>query len=251
MAELETVHLTLPASTDDLRKLKIGTVAYLSGRVFTAREGVYKRAIEEGAGMPAGRDALGLANFHCSPAASVNADGSYTVGAVTATASFRFAQWLDGWFKLSGCNVIIGKGGMTSKIYRRSFVPNRALYLTTVGYGTGALLGRGIKQVAGVYWLEELGLAQAVWVLDVEKFGPFLVESDLAGNSLFERENAKIAPGLEKHQARHAAPLRRDRRQDRRGDLRLRCGAPPELCSIAMPARRSPPAHMRQSVFSL
>jgi L(+)-tartrate dehydratase beta subunit len=52
--------------------------------------------------------------------------------------------------------------------------------------------------VAGVYWLEELGLAQAVWVLDVENFGPFLVESDLAGNSLFERENAKIAPGFAK-----------------------------------------------------
>jgi len=198
MAELNTVHLTLPAATDDLRKLQIGTVAYLSGRVFTAREGVYKRAIEDGAGMPAARDALGLANFHCSPAATVNADGSYTVGAVTATASFRFAQWLDGWFKLSGCNVIIGKGGMTSEVYRKSFVPNHAIYLTTVGYGTGALLGRGIKRVAGVYWLEELGLAQAVWVLDVDKFGPFLVESDLAGNSLFERENAKIAPGLAK-----------------------------------------------------
>ena len=38
------------------------------------------------------REALGLANFHCSPAATINADGSYTVGAVTATASFRFAQ---------------------------------------------------------------------------------------------------------------------------------------------------------------
>jgi L(+)-tartrate dehydratase beta subunit len=37
-----------------------------------------------------------------------------------------------------------------------------------------------------------------VWVLDVENFGPFLVESDLAGNSLFERENARIAPGIEK-----------------------------------------------------
>jgi L(+)-tartrate dehydratase beta subunit len=195
---LETVQLALPASTADLRKLKIGTVAYLDGRIFTAREGVYKRAIEEDAGMPAGRDALGLANFHCSPAAAVNADGSYTVGAVTATASFRFAQWLDGWFELSGCNVIIGKGGMTSDIYRSSFVPHGAIYLTTVGYGTGALLGRGIKRVAGVYWLEELGLAQAVWVLDVEKFGPFLVESDLDGNSLFERENAKIAPGLAK-----------------------------------------------------
>ena len=198
MAELNTVHLALPAATDDLRKLQIGTVAYLSGRIFTAREGAYKRAIEDGAGMPAARDALGLANFHCSPAATVNADGSYTVGAVTATASFRFAQWLDGWFELSGCNVIIGKGGMTSEVYRKSFVPNRAIYLTTVGYGTGALLGRGIKRVANVYWLQELGLAQAVWVLDVENFGPFLVESDLAGASLFERENAKIDAGLAK-----------------------------------------------------
>jgi L(+)-tartrate dehydratase beta subunit len=95
---LETVQLALPAASEDLRKLEIGTVAYLSGRIFTAREGAYKRAIEEGAGMPAERDALGLANFHCSPAAAVNPDGSYTVGAVTATASFRFAQWLDGWF---------------------------------------------------------------------------------------------------------------------------------------------------------
>jgi L(+)-tartrate dehydratase beta subunit len=226
MGELKSVHLKLPASTDDLRKLEIGSVAYLTGRVFTAREGVYKHAIEDGAGMPASKEALGRVNFHCSPAARINPDGtysvdaiasapmedpedipphalanvegSYTVGAVTATASFRFAKWLDGWFKLSGCNIILGKGGMTGEIYKRSFVPNNAIYLTTVGYGTGALLGRGIKRVAGVYWLEELGLAQAVWVLDVENFGPFLVESDLAGNSLFERENEKIAPGFAK-----------------------------------------------------
>ena len=39
MAKLDTVHLALPAATDDLRKLQIGTVAYLSGRIFTAREG--------------------------------------------------------------------------------------------------------------------------------------------------------------------------------------------------------------------
>ena len=198
MPELKTVRLKLPASTADLRALELGQVVYLTGRVFTAREGVYKRAVEDSAGMLAGQDALGRVNFHCSPAASINPDGSYTVGAVSATASFRFAKWLDGWFKLSGCNLIIGKAGMTSEVYRRSFVPNGAIYLTTVGYGTGALLGRGIKRVAGVYWLEELGLAQAVWVLDVEKFGPFLVESDLAGNSLFEQENAKIAPGLAK-----------------------------------------------------
>ncbi len=195
---LKTVALSLPATTDDLGRLELGNVVYLTGRLFTAREGAYQRAIAEGAGMPASREQLGTANFHCSPAAAIKPDGSYTVGAVSATASFRFAKWLDGWFEMSGCNIIIGKGGMTSEVYRRCFVPNRAIYLTTVGYGTGALLGRGIKRVAGVYWREELGLAQAVWALDVENFGPFLVESDLAGNSLFERENAKIAPGIER-----------------------------------------------------
>ena len=193
---LKTVHLTLPLETKDLEGLELGTVVYLTGRVFTAREGVYKRAVEDGLGLPAAPSEMGIANFHCSPAATINADGSATVGAVTATASFRFAKWLDGWFALTGCKLIIGKGGMTSDIYRKSFVPHGAIYLTTVGYGTGALLGRGIRKVAATYWLEELGLAQGMWVLDVENFGPFLVESDLAGNSLFERENEKIAPGI-------------------------------------------------------
>src|ERR1700752_848809 len=104
MTDLKTVHLKLPASTADLHGLEIGWVAYLAGRLFTAREGVYQRAIGDGFGMPAGKDALGITNFHCSPAASINPDGSYTVGAVTATASFRFAQWLGRWVKLAGCN---------------------------------------------------------------------------------------------------------------------------------------------------
>jgi L(+)-tartrate dehydratase beta subunit len=207
---LITAHLDLPASTANLLKLAIGTVVYLTGRVFTARERVYQHAIEDGAGMPATREALGAVNFHCSPAAAVNPDGTYTVGAVTATASFRFNKWLDDWFRISGCNIIIGKGGMTSEVYRANFVPNAAIYLTTVGYGTGALLGRGIKRVVDVHWLKELGFAQAVWVLEVEKFGPFIVESDLDGNSLFERENAKIAAGLHKlYEGTQPATMRR------------------------------------------
>lgn len=218
-SKIPTVELKLPASVEELRKLEIGTVVYLSGRLFTAREGVYKRAIEDGAGMPAANVDLGTANFHCSPAATIEPDGRFNVGAVTATASFRFAKWLDGWFKLSGCNIIIGKGGMTSEIYRSVFVPNNAIYLTTVGYGTGALLGRGIRDVPGVYWRNELGLAQAVWVLDVERFGPFIVESDLDGNSLFERENELIAPGIARlYEGTKPATLRRYGETDNKTD---------------------------------
>ena len=59
------------------------------------------------------------------------------------------------------------------------------------------MLGRGIKSVVDAHWRDELGLAQAIWVLDVERMGPFLVEGDIHGNSLFERENEKIASGIE------------------------------------------------------
>ena len=194
--KLKTARLKLPASTADLRGLEIGTVVYLDGRIFTAREGVYKKAVEKGAGMPAGPEDIGTVNFHCSPAATIRDDGSYNMGSVTATASFRFEKWLSDWFTLSGCKIIIGKGGMAPETYREKFVPNGAIYLTTVGYGTGALLGRGVKRVVDTHWRDELGLAQCIWVIDVENFGPFLVESDLEGNSLFERENAKVAANI-------------------------------------------------------
>tara|TARA_Y100001960_G_C14489681_1_gene736079 strand:- start:189 stop:848 length:660 start_codon:yes stop_codon:yes gene_type:complete len=189
---VKTKHIELPLSDESFEGLELGTAVYLQGTIYTGREGLYKRVLDQGIEPPVPFQSLGNANFHCSPAASVNEDGSYNLGAVTATASFRFARWLSRWFEISGCRVIIGKGGMTEEDYRKHFVPNGAIYLSTVGYGTGALLGRGIKQVKDVYWLKEMGIAQAMWVLDVENFGPFIVESDMDGNSLFEREGRII-----------------------------------------------------------
>jgi L(+)-tartrate dehydratase beta subunit len=53
-----------------------------------------------------------------------------------------------------------------------------------VGYGLGARYGQSITKVSDVFWKEELGLAQAMWVLDVKHFGPLLVDCDTEGNSL-------------------------------------------------------------------
>ena len=194
----KTVSLKVPVKPADLAGLKIGTIVYLDGVIYTAREGVYKKVIEDGDLLPEGLTGLSNANFHCSPAASVEADGSYRVGGVTATASFRFSKWMSEWFRLSNAKLIIGKGGMSRQDYHDLFVPVGAIYLTTVGYGTGALLGRGIKHVREVHWLDQLGNAQALWVFEVENFGPFLVESDLDGNSLFEQHGNKINANLEK-----------------------------------------------------
>ena len=211
--------LSTNPAPEALADLKIGDIVYLDGVVYTAREGVYQKVVDGGASLPSGLQTLSAANFHCSPAATQNADGSFAMGAVTATASFRFSKWIGPWFEASGCKLIIGKGGMSPADYKAHFVPNGAIYLTTVGYGTGALLGRGVKNVRALHWREELGLAQAIWVIDVENFGPFIVESDLEGNSLFERENAKIAANLEKvYEGTKPAVLKRFGETDDRGE---------------------------------
>ena len=197
MSLLQSVRLKVPASSDDIAKLEIGSIVYLDGIIYTGREGVYKRVIEDGVAIPAGITELSNVNFHCSPAAAIEPDGSYNVGGVTATASFRFAKWIQRWFALSGAKIIIGKGGMSSRDYKDFFVPVGAIYLTTVGYGTGALLGRGIVRVHDVHWANELGNAQAMWVFEVENFGPFLVDSDLEGNSLFEQQGQLINANID------------------------------------------------------
>ena len=153
---IKTVRLTVPVTDADLATLEIGQVVYLDGVIYTGREGVYQRVLGEGREPPVDLKTLSNVNFHCSPAAAQDESGEFRVGAVTATASFRFSKWLPEWFKRTGCKVIIGKGGMSAKDYRDTFVPAGAIYLTTVGYGTGALLGRGIKAVEAAHWLDDL-----------------------------------------------------------------------------------------------
>lgn len=217
--KFKQVRLSTEPSREALEELNIGDVVYLDGTVYTAREGVYKRVIEEGNPLPPELDPASAANFHCSPAATITESGEYNMGAVTATASFRFSKWIGQWLEKSQSKLILGKGGMSSEDYKKHFVPHGAVYLTTVGYGTGALLGRGVTKVENVYWRDELGLAQAMWVIKVENFGPFIVDGDMQGNSLFECENEKISAGLDKvYEGTRPAVLKRFGEIDDRGD---------------------------------
>ena len=189
---MDEVRLTTPVSAEAISQLKLGDVVYLDGILYTAREGVYRKVVDLGQALPASVRQLTNVNFHCSPAATVRPDGSYAVEAVTATASFRFGKSMTRWFEQSGARVIVGKAGLTEVAYREWFVPHGAVYLTTVGYGLGAAYGKCIKRVVDVHWLEDLGIAQALWVLEVERLGPFLVEGDLEGRSLFALANREI-----------------------------------------------------------
>jgi len=217
--KIREIQLSTTPTAEAINDLRLGDIVYLNGLLYTAREGIYMRVLDQGENVPMDLPRLSAANFHCSPAATIHEDGTFDLGAITATASFRFTKWLPTWMEKTGAKLIIGKGGMTSKDYKSYFVPNGAVYLSTVGYGTGALLGRGVEKVEAVHWNEELGLAQAMWVIRCHKMGPFMVASDMNGDCLFERENAKINQNIEKlYEGTRPATLMRYGESDDRGD---------------------------------
>lgn len=195
--KLNEIYLDVPLSNNDLKKLRSGDIVYLSGTIFTGREGVYRQIFDKGIHPPFCISDLSNVNFHCSPAISEITPGKYKITSVTGTASFRFAKYIKALAENYGIKAIIGKTGMPRETYQSVFKPKGMVYFNTIGYGLGAIYGSGIKRVRKVVWKKELGLAQAMWFFDVERFGPFLVEYDTEGNSLFEADNVKINRKLE------------------------------------------------------
>ena len=196
--EMKEHHLTTPASPEDLAKLKLGDIVYFDGVIFTGRIGLYKKLFDEKTPPPVDIASLTNVTFHCSPAVRRNDSGEWEVAAVTATASFRFEKHLPLLLDEHEIRCVIGKGGMAAEFYEKHFKRLGAVFLNTVGYGIGAQYGRGISGVRDVYWLDELGIAQAMWVFEVKNFGPFLVECDARGNSLYQMALAETNEELGK-----------------------------------------------------
>lgn len=70
-----------------------------------------------------------------------------------------------------------------------------------------------------MHWHEELGLAQAMWVIRCNHMGPFFVASDLEGNCLFEQENEKISRNLDRiYEGTRPAVLKRFGETDDRSE---------------------------------
>ena len=190
--QIRELQLELPLTDEATRRLRIGDVVYLNGVLFTSREGVYDLLFEKREAPPVDIAAISNVTFHCAPAVSETADGGYRITSVTATASFRFAKYMGEFVPRFGIKAVIGKTGMPPEICRKVFRRHGTVYLNTVGYGLGAIYGGGVVGVRQVAWKERLGLAQAMWFLEVRNFGPLIVESDVRGTSMLERENRII-----------------------------------------------------------
>lgn len=176
-------HFTTPISKEDVQKLKIGDVIYISGIVFTARDEAHERALElaeKGEKMPI--DFEGLAVYHCGPVVRQVGD-EWEIVAAGPTTSTRLDMFEDEFIKEFKVNVVIGKGGMGPRTVK-AMKELKAVYTAFVG-GAAVVAAKGIKRVKEVHWLD-LGTPECLWVLEVDKFGPLIVGIDTNGDSLFQ-----------------------------------------------------------------
>ena len=175
-------YLTAPLSKEDILKLKAGDIVYLSGIIYTARDEAHMKILEltkKGGSLPF--DLEGAAIYHCGPLLEKKNE-KWEAVAVGPTTSARMTKLTPELLKNHNVRIIIGKGGMENIA---PVLKDRCVYLAYTG-GCAALAVEKIKEVKRVYWLEELGMPEAVWALEVENF-PLIVGVDARGEDLYQQ----------------------------------------------------------------
>ena len=185
--------LRTPLSEKDVRALKVGDTVEIDGVIVSGRDEVHIRALEyarEGRKLPL--DLKGGVLFHAGPI--MKEEGSkWKAIAVGPTTSSRMNSMEPEFIERFGIRAIIGKGGMSQPTID-AMSRSGCVYLAFTG-GAAIQGAEGIRQVKGVEWLD-LGMPEAMWILEVKGFGPLTVAIDAHGNSLYKRVDEEVKANL-------------------------------------------------------
>jgi fumarate hydratase subunit beta/L(+)-tartrate dehydratase beta subunit len=181
---LKKAYLITPLKRADVADLRIGDTVYISGRVYTARDMVHIRVMEylkEGKQLV--EDFSGAAIFHAGPVVRKK-NGEWEVVVIGPTTSMRMEPFSETLFGKLGVKAVIGKGGMGEDT-QQALVKYCGVYLLSPP-GCAVIQAKSVQEVSAVHWLD-LGVPEAIWVLDVKEWGPLVVAMDSHGQSLFKR----------------------------------------------------------------
>ncbi len=186
-------HLTGPLTDNDVEKLKIGDMVYISGEVFTCRSRLQKYIFDEKNTLPFSTDNRNIL-IHNGPIV-IKENGKWKLVSFMPTSSIRFEKWgaksVDEW----NLKMIVGKttmGEETAKMMKekkcvhvspRSVSPN--LWIDSI-------------EVEDVYLYDELGRIEAAWFFKLNDLGPFIVDIDSEGNNYFDKLDGDINERKEK-----------------------------------------------------
>ena len=155
--------LQLPVSATEVRKLKVGDVVSVSGKIFTGRDRVHERALKQK--LP--KDLKDSAIYHCGPVA-IQKGNKWEFLAAGPTTSARLESFTPEFLEKTGVRVLIGKGGMGDRT-ARALKKFGGIYLHAIG-GAAAFYADSVEKVWGVDFLEEFGVPEALWEIEVEDF---------------------------------------------------------------------------------
>ena len=189
--------LTTTIIEDAVSRLKVGDTLFISGTIITARDEAHLKALElhnEGKLLPVNFEGIGV--FHCGPVMKKNDAGEWTVVAAGPTTSARMEIFEDEFIKAFHPRIIIGKGGMGTRT-TKACQEEVCVYGAFTG-GAALLAANRITKVKDVFWLEELGMPECLWVCEVNDFGPLVVAIDSHGNNLFLQINEHVKENVTK-----------------------------------------------------
>lgn len=175
----EIKKLQAPLIEADVRLLKAGDEAVITGAIYTARDMAHKRlceSIEAGEQLPF--ELEGAIVYFVGPTPALP---GRVIGAAGPTTSSRMDAFSPKLIA-NGLKAMVGKGYRGDEV-RDALKKYGAVHLTTIG-GAGALLSKHIVS-AEVIAYEDLG-TEAIRKLEVVDF-PAVVAYDSYGNSVYKQ----------------------------------------------------------------
>ena len=193
--------LNIPISEEEIRDLRVGDAAQISGIATTGRDAAHKYMVEtliKGANSLSGEDQTmfdelnsilnGGAIYHCGPIVR-NDEGTWSIVSSGPTTSIRDEIYQDKVIEAFKVRVVIGKGGMGPRTLA-ACQKFGAVYLHGIG-GAGVYNAAAMVEVLDVFKKEEFGLPEAFWKVRFEDFAG-IVTMDSHGKSLHEELGEKF-----------------------------------------------------------
>lgn len=188
-------HLTTPLKNADIEKLNAGDVVYLSNKILTARDAAHLRLKSYYHNSIKFEEEMeGYAIFHAGPIVNIDEQGKYTIRAIGPTTSLRMERYSDIVGKL-GIKAIIGKGGM-GNLTTNAMKEHKMVYLVAA-HGCASVHTNKVKGINKQYWMDELGMPEAIWVMEFNELGPLIVGIDSKGRNVFEEIKEKTKQRVE------------------------------------------------------
>ncbi len=185
---MRTIKLETPLSEEDVRRLKLEDIVYITGHIFTGRTSFHTLVLTKKWSPPPNFAQYNVM-AHCGPVVKKNASGKWIPVNAGGTTSNRMEKYGGPIIKELGLRALIGKGTMGQETMR-VMKELGAVHLTTnmdrVGFTPF------IQEVVNVFNLEELGPTEATWIFRVKDCGPFVVDIDTFGNNLFEKIHEEV-----------------------------------------------------------